>query len=383
MLNNTFLSTGATEVTHRYEVVIENKGRSFADENIAIMPFIDPDSSRYAEWMWAICNARSNMDVHLLSHTIHDRPDIELIDLMNEIRNHFNGSLFIGTRSCRGLRINNKGNYPELYVTMSYVSSDTIIIHALGNSEEVNDIINKFSNKYKKPNTLDLNILRGFGNNGPLTSLKVLKETDQLLAEDDFYLNIPQLQNGIDYFINEFLNSKSNILLLWGRPGTGKSSFIRNILFKSNLNEYGLVSDSNAIANLGFINWISSFDDKSLIAIEDADLLVKSRESGNQQMSALLNFAEGVVKNNTKLVISTNLTSLKDIDSALIRKGRAFSILEFKPLTPDMANKARISIGKEPIDFGQATELTLSEALNWIDFKDAKEHKNNGLVGFY
>ncbi|MBW6072289.1 hypothetical protein, partial [Pseudomonas aeruginosa] len=99
------------------------------------------------------------------------------------------------------------------------------------------------------------------------------------------------------------------------------------------------------------------------IITEDSDKMVAKREDGNSNMAGLLNATAGLVSTKTKIIISTNLPTLRDVDEALVRPGRAFDILTFKTLTAEQANDARIANGLEPVDF-VGNNFTLAEALN-------------------
>ena len=76
-----------------------------------------------------------------------------------------------------------------------------------------------------------------------------------------------------------------------------------------------------------FINFFEDIT-SNILLIEDADTYVKSRESGNELIKRFLNVADGISSDvNKKIVFSTNLPNIKDIDSALIRPGRCFEVL--------------------------------------------------------
>lgn len=64
-------------------------------------------------------------------------------------------------------------------------------------------------------------------------------------------------------------------------------------------------------------------------------------------MSALLNESEGVCENEIKIVITTNLTNIDKVDSALIRQGRTFDIVDFRNLTRD---EAKVVADEEGLD---------------------------------
>jgi hypothetical protein len=88
------------------------------------------------------------------------------------------------------------------------------------------------------------------------------------------------------------------------------------------------------------------------MVMEDADMFLKSRQEGNTMMHKFLNVGDGLVTTrNKKMVFSTNLPSIKDIDSALVRPGRCYDILHFSELNQEqaekLAEKAGVSIDGE------------------------------------
>lgn len=133
-----------------------------------------------------------------------------------------------------------------------------------------------------------------------------------------------------EYYDN-FMESNASILLLIGPPGTGKTTFIRGLL--QHTNSSAIVSyDANILEkDYVFADFIEG--DKSVLVLEDADMFLKSRKEGNTMMHKFLNVGDGLVTTrNKKLVFSTNLPSISDIDPALVRPGRCYDILHFSEL---------------------------------------------------
>lgn len=357
------------------------QAKKFADENVSIIPFIDPDSTRYAEWMWALQNARGGKDIYLKQYEIPDNFNVTLEELALEQRHRFPGICYFSKNYFRAIRENTEKNYPDLYMTITANNGKNCQISVIGEKHEVDEIITHYETKYRTPNSITIQNLKGFSEHGAIVNNVTLSEDKQELANNEFYPYIPELKNGIDKFIEEYMKSSSSILVLWGPWGTGKSAFLRTLLFRSGRKNIGLANNAVSLEHPSLISWLDEVGDEPIIGIEDADILVKARDTGNRQMSMLLNFAEGVIKNNNKLIISTNLTSLKDIDEALIRPGRAFKVLKFDLLSHEEANIARASIGKEPVDFTGKSKVSLAEALNWTEITNIDSHQRT-TIGF-
>jgi ATP-dependent 26S proteasome regulatory subunit len=85
----------------------------------------------------------------------------------------------------------------------------------------------------------------------------------------------------------------------------------------------------------------------AVFVIEDAEELITSREEvRNSNLSMLLNLTDGLLGESLGIqIIATFNTDVKNIDKALLRKGRLSQIYEFKPLAIDRANKLLQSLG--------------------------------------
>src|ERR1700676_3197847 len=60
--------------------------------------------------------------------------------------------------------------------------------------------------------------------------------------------------------------------------------------------------------------------------IEDADHLLMARSNGNVDLHRFLAVADGVVRaQGRKIIFTTNLPNIGDIDEALVRPGRCFA----------------------------------------------------------
>ena len=65
-----------------------------------------------------------------------------------------------------------------------------------------------------------------------------------------------------------------------------------------------------------------------LFRSEDADYILKPRADGNDNLHRFLTIADGVVRSQgRKIIFSTNLPNIGDLDDALIRPGRCFARL--------------------------------------------------------
>lgn len=146
-----------------------------------------------------------------------------------------------------------------------------------------------------------------------------------------------------DYY-DRFMNSSASILLLIGPPGTGKTTFIRGLL--QHRKASALVTYETAILEKDYVfaRFIESSEE--IMVIEDADAFLSSRKEGNLMMHRFLNVGDGLVSTKgKKMIFSTNLPSIKNIDPALIRPGRCFDIVTFGRISQEDAEIAAKALG--------------------------------------
>jgi DNA replication protein DnaC len=218
---------------------------------------------------------------------------------------------------------------------------------------------------------------------------KQLKATENIKVKDDFSYN------SLDYypFLNtqemfkQYMLSDSNILLLCGTPGTGKTklgdAFMQHLLEVTDIEignkkqtvdtyendgvEYSMdiitqesegvkvayVKNEEILADDIFWNMLRE-EEYHLVFLDDLDYSLLPRTQNistsediqkNKFISNLLSFTDGIFEsgNKTKFIVTTN-KEVKDIDTAVLRKGRTFDILELRELKHEEA--AEIWIGK-------------------------------------
>ena len=150
----------------------------------------------------------------------------------------------------------------------------------------------------------------------------------------------------LESYYDRYMESSANILLLIGPPGTGKTTFIRGLLAHRSCSAI-VTYDAGILEKDGFFARFIE-DDAEVMVLEDSDAFLKSRSDGNTMMHRFLNVGDGLVTTKgKKMIFSTNLPSIRDIDSALIRPGRCFDIVTFEPLAIDQAQTLAKALGVE------------------------------------
>lgn len=359
--------------THSASIAIDT-GEKLKRELIKIMPFVDPDSTRMVEWIWTYRMAydmnTSGEYFDIAANVKHD------FNEMTAILKPYFTTYYDGPNLFRAFQSIADDTIPQLYVILE--KKHMYCLSIFGDAALVSEIVGKFKSRYIEPKSISIETLTGFTSDGHVTKTAELKEDEQRFGKEEFY---PFLEGqSIDEFVEEYRNGPS-VLLLMGEWGTGKTTFLRTLLFKLNYESNALVSSESLLMHPGLSGWISEYNKDSVVVIEDADTFVSPREDDNFQMSMLLGTSDGVIGSNSKYIISTNLVSLNKVDSALTRPGRTFRVLVFGKLTPEEANAARIAVDLPPVEFDADSKYTLAEALNYKCVKDIQSRKAD-QVGF-
>lgn len=150
-------------------------------------------------------------------------------------------------------------------------------------------------------------------------------------------------------YAENFFNSSANILLMPGEPGTGKTNFIKFLISTQVTNDksynvYLTYSDKIIDNEYFFSNFVED-NSANLLLLEDQDSLLTPRSEGNTAMVKLLNAGDGIISIKKKIVITTNISNVAEMDEALTRPGRCYDILKFRELTHDEAVHLSQTIG--------------------------------------
>jgi hypothetical protein len=220
------------------------------------------------------------------------------------------------------------------HLTMDFldysVSSNLIEVKLFGSQEYVDSMHQKLVKTFSVASCY---IEWVYGGNGDSVNIPLLPEK---LPVSEMY---PFLgDETVEEYYDRFLNSSASILLLIGPPGTGKTTFIRGLLHHASRNAIVTYDDKILERDYIFAHFIE--DETGVMVIEDADNFLKPRADGNTMMHRFLNVGDGLISmKGKKLIFSTNLPSINDIDSALIRPGRCFDIISFQQYTKEQAQK--------------------------------------------
>ncbi len=258
----------------------------------------------------------------------------------------------------------------EFMITFLYINSDKETEHWVF---ETADMLRNSLGKEKSP------------------AFKVLTQSHgSFYAEDvnieNFSVDLQANYNEDFFEINDIINSSieeesSGLILLHGKPGTGKTSYIKHLLSKHNEVDFIFVQNDfvNELIKPDFITFLINHKN-SILIIEDAEKVILSREKENSTsvVSTILQLTDGLFSDylNIKIICTFN-TDKKNIDEALLRKGRMVAFYEFKELEQPKADALLTSLGAKP----QGKELTLAEIFN-IKTKEFGEINSTKKIGF-
>lgn len=187
----------------------------------------------------------------------------------------------------------------------------------------------------------------------------------------------------VNQTIHDFLNTnKSNgLVLLHGKYGTGKTSYIRNLMNTVNKRFIFLPLDMmDTISNPNFLPFISQYRN-SVLVLEDCETLIKPRDGGrvDNALVNLLNLGDGLLSDALAIkIVCTFNADLKQIDQAILRKGRLIARYEFKELE---LNKAKALASKLQLKTKIDKPLTLAEIYN-TEEKDFSKLNGGKKIGF-
>jgi len=188
----------------------------------------------------------------------------------------------------------------------------------------------------------------------------------------------------INQIIIKFLtsNETNGIVLLHGKHGAGKTSYIRYLIENIDMNFIYLpLHIASRIDNPNFLPFLTEYPN-SILIIEDCEELLQSRENSllnNRGIENLLNLGDGLLSDalNLKIICTFN-TNLKNIDQAILRKGRLRAKYEFAELE---LHKVEYLFKELNIDYVQPRPMLLADIFNVDEMAFGIKNESKG-IGF-
>jgi hypothetical protein len=185
-----------------------------------------------------------------------------------------------------------------------------------------------------------------------LPEISLLINGNHGISTKSFQITRPQLSLDDNYnddfkpihqTVIKRLSTKNDkgLVLLHGKPGTGKTSYIRYLI--TMLKKDVIFLPLNMASSITDPNLISILIDNPncIFVIEDAEHIIVDRErDGHSPVAALLNISDGLLSDclNIQIICSFN-TDISKVGNALVRKGRLIAKYEFKELETEKAQR--------------------------------------------
>jgi hypothetical protein len=264
------------------------------------------------------------------------------------MENEFDGEYILESNDSYGIIITEGFNFIRYSL-----SSNSVTVTVYGDNDFIENIKESIFGKFEEVTS---HIEWVYASDGSSVNVPLNKDR---LPVDEMY---PFLKGEtLESYYERYLSSQANILLLIGPPGTGKTTFIRGLL--SHSNSSAIVTYDASILEKDFLFARFIEDDANIMVLEDSDNFLKARSDGNTMMHRFLNVGDGLVTTKgKKLIFSTNLPSIRDVDSALVRPGRCFDILNFDTLTQSEAENLSTRLGVQ-LD-GTRDKWSIAEVFN-------------------
>lgn len=191
-------------------------------------------------------------------------------------------------------------------------------------------------------------------------------------------------------YMQEFLGSNESLLFLLGPPGTGKTSLIRKMLNDSCLTALMTYEERLLDGDELFVSFLGR-SNHTVLVVEDAAEALRTRDGnsglGGKFVARFLNVSDGLIPHTGKKIIFTsNLESITDLDPALTRPGRCYDVVQARALTAPEVLAAKkvldLPLTTSPLGEGEQTLAQLFNPIGGGSLAKPKVgfvvHENNG-----
>lgn len=260
---------------------------------------IDPDSPRHIDWLYSL-RAQAGLDTYA---DIYEFPNTkgkyvmeDMLKHLPEVGGHTTLRIYQSPALYRAYYI--RDDVPLACVVLTRAESNCTT-SVIGDMSLVKSFIDAIKANFIIPNVITITNLFGFTDHGPATRVSEVHSDDPriYLSSPEFYPFIKSADGStldLDQLAKDFNASRSSLMILIGPPGTGKTTFLRTLMWKMGKENNVAVMGEQTILNPAFMGYLHGTDDSTLITVEDADKLCTPRSDGNEAMSSLLGFCDGV-----------------------------------------------------------------------------------------
>jgi len=262
-------------------------------------------------------------------------------------------------------------------ITINIFNRTAYVLFGIDQEIEAQELQNQLLRfKIKQKKTTQISLIINSANGLTTKSIDIKKPVINFdLHYNDDFKNVHQL------IVKNLKKTKTKGLYLFhGLPGTGKSTYIKYLIHQQKKDVIFL--SPKTASNLDDMSLTEFLLDNQncVLVIEDAEELILSRDNHhNSKLSFLLNLTDGLLGESLGIqIIATFNTDLKNIDKALLRKGRLTTIYDFKPLAVEKSNRLLKGLGH---DIKITNPLVLADIFNF-EIDTNYQPKMRKAVGF-
>lgn len=272
----------------------------------------------------------------------------------------------------------------ELFARIEKYPGETYILYRNGNEQEVEKLTELLKKFYKKPILPPNNVYTVAYEQGFYLNKLQTKDFSSLNVEENYNDDFIEEDKIIKKFIET--DNESGLVILHGDKGTGKSTYIRHLISVASERKFVYIPANlvNILSQPNFSSFLMTLQNHVII-LEDCEEAIKDRKANGSPaaVSLLLNLTDGLLSDDLALkLICTFNDDVKNIDPALLRKGRLVSKYEFKQLNVEKSNTLLEKLYGEDFDKGEYEispttdkSMSLADIYNFYKASYEKERK--------
>jgi hypothetical protein len=272
----------------------------------------------------------------------------------------------------------------DIFARVETTPVESYILYRNGMEKEVEKLADCFMKFYEKPDNAPNNVYTVAYDNCFYLNRLPTKDFAKLDIAKNYNDNFLHENKKIEEFIKR--DDEAGLLILHGEKGTGKSTYIRYLISTNPEKKFVYVPSGmvQILSQPNFSSFLMTLQNHVII-LEDCEDAIKDRKANGTPgaVSLLLNLTDGLVSDGLGLkFICTFNDDVKNIDTALLRKGRLVSKYEFNLLETEKANNLLDELYTERWENGEFDiepitdkPLSLANIYHFYDDSYEKERK--------